>query len=39
MECTPSPCYSEVVRGVIDSRGILSNIALYNDVCAEARTI
>jgi chemotaxis signal transduction protein len=39
MECTPSPCYSDVVRGVINSRGILSNIALYNDVRAEAHTI
>jgi hypothetical protein len=38
MGCTPSLCYSDVVRGVINSRGILHNIALYNGVCAEART-
>jgi hypothetical protein len=38
MGCTPSLCYDDVVRGVINSRGILQNIALYNGVCAEART-
>jgi hypothetical protein len=37
MGCTPSLCYSDVVRGVMNSRGILHNIALYNGVCAEAR--
>ena len=39
MECTPSLCYSDVVRGVINSRGIPPNIALYNGVCAGARTL
>jgi hypothetical protein len=39
MGCTPALCYSDVVRGIINSRGILPFIALYNGgICADART-